>query len=204
MRPRLPELALRLLLSAVFVLWLSLTFGADLARWLQPAVAACVERLDGRFLVQRTLLVEDVYGQQLRLEVNLSAPVSLGGRVIEPFGTGHMPAGGYRVNLTIGGMWEYVDVLFIAVLAWPARGYLQRLKRTLLALALAALLWLLQVPATLAAELRSGLSRGAGASGVAPSGQAGGAVSRPAQCAGALGSSAAFRSSPNAAARAAS
>ena len=165
---RVPELALRLAASTALVLWVSLSFGADLVRPLQPLIAACVERLDPRFVVQHVQLVAGAEGDRLRLEANLAAPVTVRGQRIEPLGQGGLPTGALRVYLTVGGSLQYVDLLLIAVLAWPARRGRQWLNRVLLVTPFAALLWLVQVPPTFAAELWFGLSHGVGGQDVAP------------------------------------
>jgi hypothetical protein len=157
MWPRPLEVCARAVVATGLVLALSLSCGKWIVRPLLPMLAATVPRLDERFTVQGVDLLDDPAGERVELQANLAFPVTVRGTVIEPFGTGDMPPGGFLVTETVGGTLQYVDLLAIIALAWPAMGWREHLARWLSAMPLCFALVVLQLPATFAAELWGGV-----------------------------------------------
>ncbi len=153
MLPRPSELLLRLLLAGLLVIGLSQWWGRALVQGVAPALGWLIPSLDDRYTILDVAVVDEGGAEVLRVLANLSRPVVVGGRVREPFGHGAMPAGGFEVALALGGVLQYAQLLLIAVLAWPAQRLREWGPRLLLAVPLCALLWLLQVPLTVIAEL---------------------------------------------------
>jgi hypothetical protein len=150
--PRLPELAGRVVLSAALVLVLGHQFGPGLCRALLPLLAATLKAMAPDFTLLSTDVVRDGLGSVLQVAATPAHALLLNGRLLQPFGTGAMPPGGFLVSATVGGALQSSELALIAALAWPSRTLREYLLRAGLALALASAL-LIAVPLTLAAEL---------------------------------------------------
>jgi hypothetical protein len=142
-----------MVLAGLLVIGLSQWYGRALVQGLSPALAWLIPSLDERFTILDVAVFDEGGGEVLRVLANLSRPVKVGDQVREPFGYGAMPAGGFEVALTLGGVLQYVQLLLIAVLAWPAQRVREWGLRLLVAVPLCVLLWVLQWPLTVIAEL---------------------------------------------------
>ncbi len=155
--PRPLDLAARALLSTVLVLVVVQVLGRPLVRALLPVVSTMTPLLDARFDVTDVRLARFGADDVVRIRGNLSRPLLIHDRIIEPFGWDGMPAGGLQITYTAGGVLQYSALLLIVVLAWPASAVLELVCRVALALPWAALLPMTIVPFTAVAEFRHGL-----------------------------------------------
>lgn len=156
--PRPLDLAVRALLSTVLVLVVVQALGRPLVRSMLPFISTMTPLLDARFDVTDVELARFGADDVVRVRGNLSRPLLIGDRIIDPFGWHGTPAGGLQITYTTGGVLEYGALLLILVLAWPAGTALELACRVALALLCAALLPMLIVPFTVVAEFRHGLN----------------------------------------------
>jgi hypothetical protein len=152
-RPGTAEFLLRLLLAATLVLALGRALELPLAGATAAALRAMHEGPGGDFSVTAMGVGEAGGGRVLWLRANLAHPVSVGGRVILPFGSAPGTDGGIQVTLTTGGLLVDAQLLLALVLAWPASGSAELLRRLWYSLPAAAALWLLEAAVTSQAEL---------------------------------------------------
>jgi hypothetical protein len=162
--PRPLDLAARALLSTVIVLVVVQALGRPLVRAMLPVISTVTPFLDPRFEITDVRLAQFGADEVVRVRGNLSRPLLIGDRIIDPFGWNGAPAGGLQITYTAGGVLEYGALLLILVLAWPARSASELAYRMALALPCAALLPMLIVPLTVVAEFRHGLDGLLGAS----------------------------------------
>jgi hypothetical protein len=155
--PRPLDLAVRALLSTVLVLVVVQVLGRPLVRAMLPVISTVTPLLDPRFDITDIRLARFGADEVVRVRGNLSRPLLIGDRIIDPFGWNGAPAGGLQITYTMGGVLEYGALLLILVLAWPASSAFELACRVALALPCAALLPMLIVPFTVAAEFRHGL-----------------------------------------------
>lgn len=155
--PRPFELAARALLATVLVLAMVQALGRPLVRALIPVFRTATPLLDARFQVIDVRLARFGASEVVRFRGNLSRPLLIRGRVIDPFGWNGAPAGGFQITYTVGGVLQYSALLLIVVLAWPAGGAGELAWRLAIASPCAALLPMLIVPLTVVAEFRNGL-----------------------------------------------
>ena len=153
--PRALELAGRALLSTVLVLIVVQALGRSLVRPLIPVFRTAVPFLDPRFVITDVRLTRLGASEVVRFRGNLSQPVLIDGRIINPFGWNGMPAGGFQITYTVGGVLEYGALLVIFVLAWPASRVSELTCRLALSLPCIALLSLAIVPFTVVAGLHN-------------------------------------------------
>jgi hypothetical protein len=156
--PRPLSLTVRALLSTVLVLILVQVLGRPLVRAMLPVISTVVPLLDPRFDITDVRLARFGADEVVRVRGNLSRPLLIGDRIINPFGWNGTPEGGLQTTYTMGGALEYSALLLILVLAWPANSALELASRVALALPCAALLPVLIVPFTVVAEFRNGLA----------------------------------------------
>lgn len=155
--PRPLDLTARALLSTVLVLVVVQVVGRPLVRAMLPVISTVIPLLDPRFDITDVRLARFGADEVVRVRGNLSRPLLIGTRIIDPFGWNGVPAGGLQTTYTVGGVLEYGALLLILVLAWPARSALELASRVALALPCAAVLPMLIVPLTVVAEFRHGL-----------------------------------------------
>jgi len=156
--PGTREVAGRLLLATVLVLLVVQVLGRPLVRPLIPIFGAAIPFLDPRFAITDARLSRVGASEVVRFRGNLSQPLVIDGRIINPFGWNGTPAGGFQITYTVGGVLEYGALLLIMVLAWPASGLRELACRLALSLPCIALLSLAIVPFTVVAEFRQGLA----------------------------------------------
>jgi hypothetical protein len=152
-RPPATEFVLRILLAATLVLALGRTLEVPLAGAAAAALRAMHEGCGGDFSVTAMGVGEAGGERVLWLRANLAHPVSVGGRVILPFGSAPGTGGGIQVTLTTGGLLLDAQLLLVLVLAWPASGSRELLLRLCYSLPTAAALWLSEAAVTSQAEL---------------------------------------------------
>jgi hypothetical protein len=155
--PKPLEVAGRALLSTLLVLAVVQTFGRPLLRPLIPFFGTAIPLLDERFEITDARLTRVGANEVVRFRGNLSRPLLIHGRIVDPFGWNGVPAGGFQITYTVGGVLQYGAVLLIFVLAWPASGLRELVCRLALAVPCAALLPMAIVPFTAVAEFRNGL-----------------------------------------------
>jgi hypothetical protein len=155
--PRPRDLAVRALLATVFVLVMVQVLGRPLVRAMLPVISTVTPLIDPRFDITDVRLARFGADEVVRVRGNLSRPLLIGDRIVDPFGWNGTPAGGLQSTYTMGGVLEYGALLLILVLAWPASSALELACRVALALPCAALLPMLIVPFTVVAEFRHGL-----------------------------------------------
>jgi hypothetical protein len=153
--PRLPELAIRVMAWAAVVLVLGRLFGPHLCQRLLPLFTLVVEAIAPEFRLLFADVARDGAGGLLRIAASPAHALLLNGRLLQPFGTGSMPPGGFLVSVTIGGALQASELALIAALAWPARTLREYALRAGITLALATAL-MIAVPLTLVAELWGG------------------------------------------------
>ena len=158
------SLTARALLSTVLVLVVVQMLGRPLVRAMLPVISTMAPLLDPRFDITDVRLDRFGADEVVRVRGNLSRPLLIGDRIIDPFGWNGTPAGGLQSTYTMGGALEYSSLLLILVLAWPASSALELFCRVALAVPCAALLPVLIVPFTVVAEFRHGLEGLAGPS----------------------------------------
>ncbi len=151
--PQLRKLAMRLLVIAVLVLWSLSALERELIEPLIPAFRAAIGALDGRFVITDACLSLEDSNETVRFRANLSRPLRIEGKELNPFGSQGLPDGGYQIEFTVGATLEYSSLLLIVVLAWPARYAREWALRLPLAVLLAALLPVITVPSTVIGEL---------------------------------------------------
>lgn len=154
-RPR--DFVGRLAFAGAVVLIASNLLQRPIVEPLIPAFRLIVPLLDNRFLITDARIVRLRAGQTVRLRVNLTRPVVIGDRVLYPFGSYGMPAGGFQVTYTVGGILQYADLLLIVMLSWPLRAWQECVARLVLAFPLVVLLVVSAASFTAVAELRNGL-----------------------------------------------
>lgn len=125
---------------------------------LVPAFCSVMTSLDDRFVVTDARIVRQGANKVVRFRANLARPLVVGEHILYPFGTNGVPAGGFQVTNTVGGVLQLAGLLLIIVLAWPARRIVEFAFRLGVALPLVAVLLLLDTPFTAVAELRNGLT----------------------------------------------
>lgn len=155
--PKPLEIAARALLAMVLVLAVVQALGRPLVRPLIPIFRTAIPLLDPRFLITDVRLTRVGANEVVRFRGNLSSPLLIHGRVVNPFGWNGMPAGGLQITYTLGGVLQYDAVLLIFVLAWPVNGLWELARRLALALPCLAILPLAIVPFTVVAEFRHGV-----------------------------------------------
>lgn len=155
--PRPLEIAARALLATVLVLTVVQTLGRPLVRPLIPIFRTAIPLLDARFETNDVRLTRVGADEVVRFRGNLSRPLLIHGRIVDPFGWSGVPAGGFQITYTIGGVLQYGAVLLIFVLAWPVSGLRELARRLALAVPCAALLPMAVVPCTVVAEFSNGL-----------------------------------------------
>lgn len=156
--PKPLEVVGRALLSTVLVLVVVQAFGRPLVRPLIPIFRAAVPLLDARFAITDVRLTRVGANEVVRFRGNLSRPLLIRGRIVNPFGWNGMPAGGLQITYTLGGVLQSGALLLIFLLAWPASGLRQLVCRLALTLPCVLLLPVAIVPFTVVAEFRNGLA----------------------------------------------
>jgi hypothetical protein len=126
---------------------------------LVPVFRTVIQALDRRFVITDARLGAQGSTEVVRFRANLRAPVTIAGRVVYPFGSNGMPAGGYQVSCDAGGVLLYSALLLIVACAWPARRAQELAVRLLTCIPLVGVLLLIDVPTTVVAELREGVAR---------------------------------------------
>ena len=147
------KLALRLLVVAIVVLWVAHSFQRALVAPLVPPIRAVVGLIQNNFTILEMDVAHDGPNETLRVRANLARPFSIGATVVYPFGWKPGTEAWMVVNMTLGGVLQYVALMFIAVLAWPVRSLRELAGRVVMTVPLAALLLMLQVPLSILAEL---------------------------------------------------
>ena len=147
-----------MLLAAALAVALVQVLGRPLVRPLMPIFGAAVPLLDPRFEITSVRLARIGASEVVRFRGNLSRPLVIRGRVLEPFGWNGMPAGGIQCTYTVGGVLQYDALLLILVLAWPASRLTELACRLGLALPCVLFLPVAIVPFTAVAEFRQGLA----------------------------------------------
>jgi hypothetical protein len=98
-------------------------------------------------------VVEENSAATLRVRADFAHPVVVAGRVLYPMNSNPRTAGWMQVNVTAGGVLQYLMMAIIVVLAWPTRSLLDYAVRLVIALPLAFLLAVLATATTILAEL---------------------------------------------------
>lgn len=155
--PKPLEIAARALISTVLVLAVVQALGRPLVRTLLPIFRAEGPLLDARFVITDVRLARVGADEVVRFQGNLSRPLMIHDRIVAPFGWNGVPAGGFQITYTVGGVLQYGAVLLIVVLAWPTSVPRELAGRLALAAGCAALLPMVIVPFTVIAEFRNGL-----------------------------------------------
>ena len=153
--PRLPELAIRLVVVGAMLIAAARLLQTTLIRPLLPIYGGTVTLLAPEFTLQSL----DLVGSRphiLRLRANLLEPVEFAGRTVVPVGwLGTGPQGGYQVSLAMTGLLQYPTLTLLILLAWPATHSKEFGIRVLVGIPMAALLLLTEAPTTMVAELWS-------------------------------------------------
>jgi hypothetical protein len=143
----------RVLLTSVVVLGFLQVWRQPLIEPMIPPIRNAIDLVAWDFRIDAVDIVHKGPNDTLRFRANLATPIFFGGRTLYPFGWGTNPPGGFQVYLTLGGLLGYVALFLIIVIAWPAKGAREHLIRWALSLPLIAILLLIDIPFTVAAEL---------------------------------------------------
>ena len=152
--PRPLRLAARLLLAALLVLVSLHALERLIVGPLVPVFRLVTEVLDREFVITDARLDHEGPNEVVSFRANLRAPVTIGNRVVYPFGMPGVPTGWYQVDCTLGSVLQYAALLLIIALAWPARHPRELVVRLVTSIVLAVVLLLVAVPTTVVAELR--------------------------------------------------
>jgi len=148
------------LVASIAVLVLLHAFRRPIVEPMIPVFRAAVRLLATEFIINSAEIVREGPKETLRFRANLSMPLKFAGQTLYPFGwRGVVPQGGYQVRVDLGGVLQYCALLLILVLAWPASHVKEFAIRLALSLPLTAILLLIDVPSTVAAELWGVLHR---------------------------------------------
>lgn len=156
--PRPGSLTVRLVVSALLVLGGLHLLERSLVTPLIPAFRSVMSSLDDRFVVTDARIVRQGANEVVRFRANLARPLVVGDHILYPFGTNGVPAGGFQVTNTAGGVLQLPALLLILVLVWPAGRAREFAARLGIASPVMAVLLLLDTPFTAMAELRNGLA----------------------------------------------
>lgn len=146
--PKPLELALRLLLAGIPLVWLAHRFGREATEALLPAIGHALAWLDNHYRILALAVDSQGADTVIRLRVTLARPLVVGGRVILSDARGWA-----EVTTPVGHLLQPLLILAGILLAWPARRRREWPARLLLAAPVAALLVLLNTPFTLWAHL---------------------------------------------------
>jgi hypothetical protein len=113
------------------------------------AVRAAFEWVDDHFVVLDLGAVNDDGHGVIRMHADLARPTYVNGYRLMPMGA----RGWYEVSITSGGALQGPVVAFILLLAWPARSVGHMTKRLLVAAPIVAVFTVLDITATLLANL---------------------------------------------------
>ena len=102
--PKPLDVAARALLSTVLVLALVQALGQPLVRSLLPTFRSELPLLDTRFAITDVRLARVGADQVVRFRGNLSRPLLIHDRIVNPFGWNGLPAGGLQITYTVGGV----------------------------------------------------------------------------------------------------
>lgn len=147
------KLAVRLGVASILVLWMAHSFQRTLIEPLLPALRATIEYLESDFTILGTDIAREGPNETIRVRANLASPLYVAGRIVYPMGWNRGTEGWLQVNLTLGGVLQYVSLMLIVVLAWPAQRVSEFIVRIAIALPLITLLLLLHAPFTILADL---------------------------------------------------
>ena len=146
--PKPLELALRLFLASLFVLWLAQRFGREAAQALLPLIGHTLVWLDDHYRILDLTLGTEAADTVIRLRVTLARPLVVGGHLILPDARGWG-----KVTTPVGNLLQPLLVLLGLLLAWPARRWREWPLRLLLIAPIALVLVLLNTPFALWAWL---------------------------------------------------
>jgi hypothetical protein len=146
--PKPLELALRLLLVGILLVWLAHRFGREATETLLPLVGRALVWLDDHYRI--LVLAVDSQGADtvIRLRVTLARPLVVGGQLILTDARGWA-----EVTTPVGHLLQPLLILSGVLLGWPARRWREWPARLLLVAPVAAVLVLLNTPFTLWAHL---------------------------------------------------
>lgn len=151
--PRPLEIAARLLIAGMLVLWLTHAFGRALVEPMLPVFTSAITALDDEFKILATDISEEGPSETVRFRANLARPVEVGGRTFYPFGWGAIPVGGFQVTITVGGVLQYCALVVILAVAWPVARAREYCLRLAIIAPLMAVLLLVDVPLTVPGEM---------------------------------------------------
>jgi hypothetical protein len=149
------KILVRLLITSAVLLGALQLWKRPLIEPMIPLFRVASEFVAQDFKIDDVEIVRHGPNETLQFTANLAAPIFFGGKTLYPFGWNHSPAGGYRVYLTLGGLAGYVALLLIIVIAWPTKRVRNYVIRLALSLLFAAVLLAIDIPFTVAAELRN-------------------------------------------------
>jgi len=137
------RVAFGLALGLVLALAAATVWGAGLIELLLPVLAKLIAWLDDRFAILALSIDHTTQDTVVRLRVNLTRIVVVGGIPTRPD-----PKGWLEVTTTTGAMLQPLVIGCALAVGWPARSLL-RITRLLLAFALGLGFLILDVPVTL-------------------------------------------------------
>ena len=150
-------LTMRFAVVSIIVLVLAHLFRQELVAPLTPVIHDTVRLVAPEFSLVSQDIVQQGRNEVLRVRANLSVPMEYAGHQLNPFGWNGTPAGGYQISMTLGGILQYAAFMLIVVLAWPLNGFKDLVVRCILWMPLALVLFILDTPLTVIAELWNGL-----------------------------------------------
>jgi hypothetical protein len=141
-------------LGSAVVIGTLFAFEGAIVKPLIPALRKEVQLFAPEFSIESAEVVEENSNAVVRVQAYLSRPIRLEGKTLLPSGwLGIVPMHGYELQWPASDVLEYCAIEVIFVLAWPVGAIKEFLVRCGLAIPLAALLVLLDLPPAVIAEL---------------------------------------------------
>jgi hypothetical protein len=150
--PRSLDIFARLLIAGALVLGCGHVLERPLVQAILPAFNRAIPLIDDEFKILTTDIATEGPNRTVRFRLNLSRPISVGAKLIYPFGWGAVPAGGFQVTIDLAGVLQYCSLTVMIILAWPVKSWWEYGRRAAISVPLLGLLIFIDVPFTVLAE----------------------------------------------------
>jgi|GEM_PF-2497362 len=150
---KLRSLGIRFAVAGALVLWLAQLYGDQITREFVPIVRAALNTVQDDFTVLSIDMAHENASTTMSVRADLAHPLYVANRVVYPLNSNPTTAGWMQVNITTGGVLQYLVMVAIVVLAWPAFSILEYGSRVAIGGALGFLLAVSSTVTTILAEL---------------------------------------------------
>jgi hypothetical protein len=147
------KLIARLVLATALMLWICNRFEEPIIKSAIPALRWALNFVGNDFKVLELDIAQEGPNQTLRLRADFANPIVVSDHVLYPLNTDSTVNGWFQVNLTIGGLLQYVLLLLSIVIAWPVKTFREGIVRLLFTLPTVLLFAAINCVSTLLAEL---------------------------------------------------